>query len=88
MLTIAAVIATYNRPELLTKRALASVAAQTRLPDCVIVVDDSHADIRGSNAQIMSGLRCRRHPKDLSGEPPHSRRIGRVEHRLQSPARA
>ena len=56
MLTIAAVIATHDRPELLAKRALAAVAKQTRLPDYLIVVDDSNPDFRGGNAQIVSGL--------------------------------
>lgn len=46
MATIAAVVATYNRPDLLTKRALASIAEQSRPPDLLIVVDDSDFDVR------------------------------------------
>jgi glycosyltransferase involved in cell wall biosynthesis len=41
--TVSTVIPTHNRSELL-RRALASVAAQTRAPDEVIVVDDGSSD--------------------------------------------
>ena len=58
-MTIAAVIATHNRPELLAKRALASVAKQTRLPDYLIVVDDSDSDIGATNTQVVWGLGVR-----------------------------
>ena len=56
MLSIAAVVATHNRPELLAGRALASIAGQTRRPDYLIVVDDSDADFRYANAEVVSGL--------------------------------
>ena len=57
MLSIAAVIATYNRTELLASRALPSVASQTRPPDRVIVVDDSDGDVRHANARIVDGFK-------------------------------
>ena len=57
MSSIAAVVATHNRPELLAKRALASIAAQTRRPDYLVVVDDSDADTRHANAEVVEGLR-------------------------------
>ena len=56
MPSIAAVVATHNRPELLAGRALASIAAQTRLPDYLIVVDDSDAEFRHANAEVVSAL--------------------------------
>ena len=56
MLSIAAVIATYNRPELLANRALPSVAQQTRPPDYLIVVDDSDGDLRRANAHVVTGF--------------------------------
>ncbi len=56
MPSIAVVIATCNRPELLVGRALPSVARQTRLPDRLIVVDDSDADLRRSNARVVAGF--------------------------------
>ena len=56
MPAIAAVVATHNRPELLAGRALASIAAQTRRPDYLIVVDDSDADTRHANAEVVAGL--------------------------------
>ena len=56
MLTIAAVVATHNRPELLAERALASIATQSRPPDYLVVVDDSDADIRRANAEVVAGL--------------------------------
>ena len=56
MTSIAAVVATHNRPELLAGRALASIAGQTRRPDYLIVVDDSDADFRCANAEVVSGL--------------------------------
>ncbi len=58
MLSIAAVIATYNRPELLVSRSLRSVARQTRPPDHLIVVDDSDVDIRHVNARAVSGFKA------------------------------
>ena len=56
MPSIAAVVATHNRPELLGGRALASIAGQTRRPDYLIVVDDSYSEIRHANAEVVSGL--------------------------------
>ena len=56
MPSIAAVVATHNRPELLAGRALASIAGQTRRPDYLVVVDDSDADFRYANAEVVSGL--------------------------------
>ena len=56
MLSIAVVIATYNRPELLAKRALPSVARQTRPPDHLIVVDDSDEDFRRANARVVASF--------------------------------
>ena len=56
MLSIAAVVATHNRPELLASRALSSIARQTRPPDYLIVVDDSDGDIRRANARVVAGF--------------------------------
>ena len=56
MISIAAVVATHNRPELLAERALASIAAQTRRPDYLVVVDDSDADTRHANVEIVASL--------------------------------
>ena len=56
MISIAAVAATHNRPGLLAERALASIAAQTRRPDYLVVVDDSDADTRRANAEVVAGL--------------------------------
>ena len=56
MPSIAAVVATHNRPGLLAERALASIARQTRLPDHLVVVDDSDADTRHANAEVVAGL--------------------------------
>ena len=56
MSSIAAVVATHNRPEFLAERALASIAAQTRRPDYLVVVDDSDADTRYANVEVVAGL--------------------------------
>ncbi len=56
MPTVAAVVATHNRPELLAGRALASIAGQARRPDYLIVVDDSDDEFRPANAEVVSGL--------------------------------
>ncbi len=53
---VAAVIATKNRPRLLSERSLKSVAAQTRIPDLLVVVDDSDDDIRPANAAHVASL--------------------------------
>ena len=59
MSSVAAVVATYNRPGLLASRALSCIANQTRLPDILIVVDDSTADIRSANRAVVDGFACR-----------------------------
>ena len=56
MPSIAAVVATHNRPGLLTDRALVSISQQTRRPDFLIVVDDSDAEFRGANAEAVARL--------------------------------
>ena len=53
MSTIAAVVATYNRPGLLASRALTSISNQSRPPDTLIVVDDSDYDIRPLNRRVV-----------------------------------
>ena len=53
MSTIAAVVATYNRPGLLAKRALKSIAEQSHPPDILIVVDDSDYNIRRLNRRVV-----------------------------------
>ncbi len=56
MLSIAIVIATHNRPELLAARSLASVSEQTRRPDYLIVTDDSDLELRAANAKAVADL--------------------------------
>ena len=56
VLSIAAVVATHNRPELLGQHALASIALQTRQPDYLVVVDDSDSDARHTNSGIVAQL--------------------------------
>lgn len=53
---IAAIVAAHNRPRLLRERSLASIAAQERPPDYVIVADDSDADIRRVNRETVAGF--------------------------------
>lgn len=56
-LHFAVVIATRDRPSLLARRALASVAGQDRLPDIVVVVDDSaprHAKTNKETLRLFS----------------------------------
>ena len=55
-ITIAAVIATHNRPGLLANRALASVELQTRPPDYLLVVDDSDPKTRPANREALSSF--------------------------------
>ena len=56
--TIAAIIATCDRPALLNERALTSIAAQTEPPDVLVVVDDSPQDAtRSRNRNIVNDLR-------------------------------
>ena len=54
MITIAAVVATHNRPEMLEKRSLASIVRQRRPPDYLLVVDDSDISIRPVNAEAVA----------------------------------
>ncbi len=53
---IAAVIATSNRFHMLAERSLPSVSAQTRLPDVLVVVDDSTLPARPANAVLVNSL--------------------------------
>jgi glycosyltransferase involved in cell wall biosynthesis len=53
---IAVVIATKDRPQLLSERSLKAVAAQTRTPDMLVVVDDSEGDVRSANARHVAAL--------------------------------
>ncbi len=52
MPSIVALIPTHNRPDLLSQRALASVARQTRMPDCLVIVDDSDPVHRAANKRV------------------------------------
>ncbi|MFH1465071.1 MAG: methyltransferase domain-containing protein [Pseudomonadota bacterium] len=54
---VAVLIATRNRPELLATRALSSVAEQDRLPDVLVVVDDSDPGYREQNKACVDDLR-------------------------------
>ncbi len=56
MPSIAAVVATHNRPHLLANRSLASIALQTRPPDYLVVADDSAPETRRANAEIAAGF--------------------------------
>jgi len=53
---VAVVIATKDRPRLLCERALRAVASQTRIPDMLVVVDDSEVDARSANAEHVAVL--------------------------------
>lgn len=57
-ISIAAVVATHDRPRLLANRALASIARQSRPPDLLVVVDDSSTKVRGANEQIVADFRA------------------------------
>ena len=54
---IAAVVATRDRPRLLAERSLASIAAQTRLPDRLLVADDSAPSLRPANRDAVARFR-------------------------------
>jgi len=54
-LTVSVVVRTKDRPELL-RRALASLAAQTRLPDEVVVVNDGGADVADELSRFADRL--------------------------------
>ena len=58
MLTIAALVATCNRPELLESRSLPSIAQQTRTPNLIVVVDDSEESYSNANRQAVMELDC------------------------------
>ena len=54
---IAVLIATYNRPRLLQRRSLPSVACQKTIsPSTVVLVDDSDTSFRETNQRIFSSL--------------------------------
>ena len=57
MPSIAALVATHNRPRLLANRSLASIALQTRPPDFLVVVDDSDPKVRLTNEEIVADFR-------------------------------
>jgi len=54
--TVAVVIATHNRPELLKNRSLPSVYRQTHSPDFIVIVDDSLPTAMILNKQIIDAL--------------------------------
>jgi len=54
---IAAVVATRDRPKLLAERSLASIAAQTRPPDWLLVADDSAPSLRPVNRDTVARFR-------------------------------
>ena len=56
MPSIAAVVATHNRPEFLEMRSLASIVLQARPPDYLVVVDDSDMETKPANAEIVARL--------------------------------
>ena len=56
MTSIAAIIATHNRHQLLAERALPSVAHQSRSPDVLVVVDDSDEEHKPSNRRIAANF--------------------------------
>lgn len=58
-LAIAVVIATKDREKELANRALRSVVAQTRAPDFLVVVDDSHPRHREANRRIVDAVATR-----------------------------
>ena len=58
MSCIVAIVATHNRPDLLANRALESIAHQSRLPDYLVVVDDSDPRTRCTNEQIVADFRA------------------------------
>ena len=52
MPSIVALIPTHNRPDLLSQRALASIACQTRMPDYLVIVDDSDPARRAATKRV------------------------------------
>ncbi len=55
--TVAALVATCNRPGLLAQRSLTAVQRQTRRPDFLVVVDDSDPPQRADNRNIVNDVR-------------------------------
>lgn len=51
---VVALIATCNRPALLARRALPSIAGQTRRPDMVVIVDDSSPQNCSRNKKVAA----------------------------------
>ena len=62
--TIATVIATHNRSQLLASRSLKSVAKQTRPPDIIVIVDDSNSGIRRYNKAVVAEFK-KAHPRTV-----------------------
>lgn len=54
---VAVLIATCNRPGLLSQRSLTAVQRQTRRPDFLVVVDDSDLPNQSDNRNIVNDLR-------------------------------
>ena len=53
---IIAIISTYNREELLITRAIPSIAQQSKIPDIVIIVNDSKIPLSEKTLDAVSGL--------------------------------
>ena len=53
---IAVIIATKNRPQLLKERSLSSISKQSRLPNHLIIVDDSSKQTQRQNELIVESL--------------------------------
>jgi len=49
-----AIVATCNRPRLLLERALSSICQQRRLPELVLVIDDSTDEIKAENQRNLA----------------------------------
>jgi len=54
---IAVVIATCDRTGMLAERSLPAVSIQTRTPDFLVVADDSGAEARAANRQLVTSLK-------------------------------
>lgn len=57
--SLVALLTTHNRSSLLADRSLASVAKQTRLPDLVIIADDSSSDNYRHNQNTVAAFQQR-----------------------------
>ena len=56
---IIVLVTTYNRPELLEKRALKSISLQTGKFDAVVLVDNSDSEVtKKKNREIFEGMFC------------------------------